>query len=72
MAKGKKRAKAMAARRAQRASTFAGYKRPEGDVSDKTKYGKRVLARRRGEPMAARPVPPWWMRLPSFSSAFSE
>jgi hypothetical protein len=65
-AKGSRRKKILEARGKARAAKFAAYKRrADGQPDERTKYGKRWHARRRGEPMAARPIPPWWMRLSS-------
>ena len=55
MAKGKRRAKAQAARARKRAAKFASYERRTDSLpNEDTKYGKRWHARRRGEPMATR------------------
>lgn len=65
MAKGKRRMKAQHARGAKRAAKLQGYHRREDGVPDeRTQYGKRWHARRRGEPMGSRPIPPWWARDP--------
>ena len=62
MAKGKRRAKARSARAASRAAKMAGYSRREdGQPDERTAYGARWHARRRGEPMAARSNQPWWI-----------
>lgn len=55
MAKGKRRQKAIVARAKRKAAKLAGHQRREDGLPDeKTKYGKRWHARRRGEGMANR------------------
>lgn len=62
-AKGKKRAKQLAAKKARKA---AGFVKHEGaGPNPTTKYGQRQLARMRGEPMKSRAYPPWWSRDPA-------
>lgn len=59
MSKGNKRSKLAEERARKKAAKFANYDR--GDMpSEVSSYGKRWWARRRGQPMAARPIPPWW------------
>lgn len=64
----RRREKLLKSRAAKKLSKATSYRERESKLPDpNTKYGKRWWARRRGEPMAARPVPPWWSRLVSFA-----
>lgn len=62
MASSKRRLKAKAAKASRKAAKQDGYDRPKESVNERTAYGKRSLARRRGEPMKAREFMPWWYK----------
>lgn len=61
MSSSKKRLKAKAERAKRKASKLVGYVADGTTPNERTNYGKRWHARRRGEPMKARSNPPWWM-----------
>jgi hypothetical protein len=70
MAKSSRRQKVMKQKAERRARKAESFKRREADgPNPNSNYGKRQLARQRGEPAKQRPFPPWWHTNPLIVNA---